>query len=216
MSTRKDRGAVRVRRTAEEARAEILAVAERRLSAHGLSGLAIADVAREAGMSHGTLLHHFGSSEGMRSALVARMAERLLDEVLHLESQADPAAAGMGDFFERLFAQLSGGGHARLIAWMMLSRGDESADAGAMTATAARFDHLVGLIAERLRQRGAGAKADRVARYIVLLVISSAIGLGVARDSLLPQLALSGKDEAGFARWLSDVIGTHLSPGAMP
>lgn len=200
----------RTRRSAEEARALILKVAEQRLAEHGLEGLNIADVAREAGISHGTLLHHFGSSEGMRAALVTRMADALLDEVLGLETHGEPDLDSMGAFFERLFAQLSSGGHARLIAWLMLARGRESGQAAPMAATARRFDHLVGHIARRLNEAGRAGEADRAARYIVLLVTSSAVGLGVARDTLLPQLALSEGDETRYARWLSGVIGEHL------
>ena len=215
MSTKKRASpARRTRRSAEASRDHILGVAERRLAAHGLNGLNIADVAREAGISHGTLLHHFGSSEGMRRALVARMAERLLDEVLGLETEAHPDLDRMGSFFDRLFAQLSSGGHARLIAWLMLARDGDAKEAAPIAATAERFDHLVSLIARRLERAGQ-PDADRSARYIVLLVISSAVGLGVARDTLLPQLALNEGDEARYARWLSRIIGEHLV-GQMP
>ena len=211
MSTRKKAAGPhrRTRRSAEASRDHILGVAERRLAAHGLNGLNIADIAREAEISHGTLLHHFGSSDGMRRALVARMAESLLDEVLSLEAAAEPDLDRMSSFFERLFAHLSSGGHARLIAWLMLARDGKASEARPMAATAERFDHLVDIIARRLE--GAGQpETDRKARYIVLLVISSAVGLGVARDTLLPQLALNQGDEARYARWLARVIGEHL------
>ena len=76
----------RVRRSAEESRALILDIAQRRLASHGLDGLNIADIAAEAGMSHGTLLHHFGSSDGMRKALADRMGQRLLEQVLAISA----------------------------------------------------------------------------------------------------------------------------------
>ena len=56
----------RIRRNPEEARALILAAAGKRLEEHGLRGLNIKDVADDSGIKHGTLLHHFGSAEGMR------------------------------------------------------------------------------------------------------------------------------------------------------
>lgn len=205
MSTKKPK---RTRRSAEDSRALILDIAQRRLASHGLDGLNVADIAAEAGMSHGTVLHHFGSSDGMRTALAQRMADRLLDQVLSVDAISAPRA-GIEDFFEQLFSQLSSGGHARLIAWLSLSRQDGHANRAVVAATAAHFDTLV----QRVSARIAGLpddETDRTARYIVLLVVSAAIGLGVARDNLLPQLALNQADEAGFARWLARVIDERL------
>ena len=59
----------RKRRTAAEAREQVLQVAASRLQRYGLEGLNIVGVAEEVGISHATLIHHFGSSEGMRQAL---------------------------------------------------------------------------------------------------------------------------------------------------
>jgi AcrR family transcriptional regulator len=221
MSTKKSPVVRRVRRSAEASRALILETAEHRLAEHGLAGLNVADVAREAGMSHGTLLHHFGSSEGMRAALVERMADSLLDEVLGLEvqsaaEQATPDHAAMALFFEHLFAKLASGGHARLIAWLSLAQSDGASGAGPLAGITDRLDHLVTMLAARLRQNARVPDPERSARYIVLMVISSAIGLGVARDSLLPELALDAKDEVGYARWLAQVIAMNVDPEGAP
>ena len=213
MSTKSSAGSGRrVRRSAEASRALLLDVAERRLAEHGVGGLAIADVAGEAGMSHGTLLHHFGSSEGMRHALVSRMADGLLDEILALETSAERPRAQMQGFFEHLFARLAAGGHARLIAWLSLSHSEDGRAQDPLAASAERLEHLVTNLADRLRLAGRSPDPERSARYTVLLVISSAIGLGVARDSLLPGLALDAGDEKGYARWLAAVIGAHVEP----
>ena len=55
----------RRRRTSEQARAAILEVARQRLGEHGLDGLNVVDVARDTGISHATLIHHFGTADGM-------------------------------------------------------------------------------------------------------------------------------------------------------
>ena len=68
----------RRRRTPEQARAAILEVARQRLGEHGLDGLNVVDVARDTGISHATLIHHFGTADGMRSALVSHMTSQLL------------------------------------------------------------------------------------------------------------------------------------------
>ena len=51
----------------------ILAIAGKRLADHGIRGLNIKDIAQDAGINHGTLLHHFGSAEGMRTALLTNL-----------------------------------------------------------------------------------------------------------------------------------------------
>ena len=57
-------------------------MAARRLREHGLEGLNITGVAEEAGISHATLLHHFGSSGGMRDALAEKMTYDLIRDLL--------------------------------------------------------------------------------------------------------------------------------------
>ena len=64
-------------------------------------------------MSHATVIHHFGSTAGMRRALVERMTERLiLDIVAAMKRNVAPDVL-IGD----LFATFSEGGHGRLLAW---------------------------------------------------------------------------------------------------
>ncbi len=156
-------------------------------------------------MSHGTLLHHFGSSDALRMQLAKRMAERLLDEVLAIERERPDAEAEMARFFEQLFRALAGGGHARLIAWLSL---DESRDRHLdvlVGSTGERFEALVEVIASR----AVGCRiedARREARYLVLMVVSSAIGLGVARDVLFSELQLDASAELDYARWLNALI----------
>ena len=53
----------RTRRTADEARRLILDAAERQLAEVGPAGLRLQEVAKEVGVSHPTVLHHFGSRE---------------------------------------------------------------------------------------------------------------------------------------------------------
>jgi len=72
----------RVRRSPEEARRLILDAAEKAVGTQGPAGLRLQDVAREAGVSHPTILHHFGSREGLIRALNVRAAEDLTRSLL--------------------------------------------------------------------------------------------------------------------------------------
>jgi AcrR family transcriptional regulator len=65
------------------------------VSEHGVSGVSLRDVARQAGVSHSAPAHHFGSKAGMLTAFAARgydlLAESVIAEVVGAEA-ADGAA----------------------------------------------------------------------------------------------------------------------------
>jgi len=67
----------RIRRTPEEARRVILEAAEADMAASGPAGLRLEAVAKAAGVSHPTILHHFGSREGLIHALNRKTVEHL-------------------------------------------------------------------------------------------------------------------------------------------
>lgn len=58
----------------------ILEAAERLFARSGFLGVSAAEIAREAGVAHGLLFHHFGSMEDLY-AEVSRVAARRMDEV---------------------------------------------------------------------------------------------------------------------------------------
>lgn len=198
----------RVRRTPDQARQVVLDVAEKRLAEFGLDGLNIVDIAREAGMSHATLLHHFGSSDQMRRDLVVRMEEQLLAEIADVLVQEDGQIASQQQFMVRLFQLFSRGGHARLIAWMHVSGTAEQLNQGpGEEHRQALFNQVLGKLRDLLVAAGESVTAaDTHARYIFLLVVTSALGFGVARDVLLTELNLDEDREADFALWLRDLL----------
>ena len=112
--------AKRKRRSPEEAREQILAAAERRLAQGGPEALRLVEIAEDVGISHPAILHHFGSRDGLVSALEARAMTRLQDDLLaHVEATA-------GEGFERAFTTLREAGHGRLIAWQVLRNGSDA------------------------------------------------------------------------------------------
>ncbi len=115
----------RVRRTAEDARTRILDATERRLVAAGPSGIRLQDVAKDVGVSHPTILHHFGSRERLVEAVCQRRLRAMTQEViLTLVSAAGqggaPDSSTAVALFERLFAMFGPGGHARVVAFLAL------------------------------------------------------------------------------------------------
>ncbi len=190
----------RVRRTPEEARALILSTAARRLSEYGLDGLSISGVAKEAGISHATIIHHFGSTGAMRAALLQQMTAQLLSDVveaLHEDESPD-------EILGRLFTMLSRDGHGRLLAWLALDR--QQLEPGG-NETAALFQNIIDTIA--------GDTPDRTdARLQVLLVATAAMGLSICGDPLASLIGLSEAETDRFPGWLADRLQTLKSDQA--
>src|SRR5687768_6389055 len=104
---------------AEEARARILAAAERKLAEVGPEQLRLTELAAELGVSHQAILHHFGSREELVSAVlahaVARVNERLADSMTGSSGLAANTLLDMiGEYYRAE-------GRVRTLAWLVLS-----------------------------------------------------------------------------------------------
>lgn len=114
-----ERKPTRIRRTAEDARAAILDATEKQLAALGPQGVRLQDVAAEVGITHSTILHHFGSREQLIAEVVQRCVAAMNAEVLAAVA-AGPTDDVIGDVLDRLFSVFDAGGHARVVAFMAL------------------------------------------------------------------------------------------------
>ncbi len=207
IATEQSSGA-RKRRSPDAARREILLAAEARLRTHGLDGLNVADVAADCGMSHATVLHHFGSSAGMRRALVEHMTDRLLRDII-AALQRDPAPEPRAILAD-LFDALSRGGHAKLLAWLAIGGDALSEDLAPSPHVRELFAELVPELAERLPP---GPDRARVARRMIFLIATAAIGYGVAGARLAEVLAMEEGEAAVFPEWLGRQIGRIMADG---
>lgn len=113
----------RRRRTPEEARLEVLACARARLLAGGADSVTLKAVADDLGMTHANLIHHFGSAEGLQSALMGSM-------VADLSNALDAAIARLRtdegaplELINAVFDAFAEGGAGKLAAWIVL-KGD--------------------------------------------------------------------------------------------
>ena len=185
---------VRRRRTAEESRSLILEVAARRLREYGLEGLNITGVAEEAGIPHATLIHHFGSSGGMRDALVDKMTLDLMEDLVSALGEKVPPRELIGNVFDALAA----GGHAKLIAWRAV---DGETDPGNydLDAVTEMFDRLVATSSEVLNPD----TQETLRRHIYLVAIA-AIGHGLAGGTLARALGMSAQEVETFPEWLNE------------
>ena len=113
----------RIRRSPEASRENILIAAESLLVEQGPQSLRLADVAKAAGVANATVLHHFGTIDGVQTALMEKMIGELVSGLLEMHLPDDPREA-RSVAISRLFDAFGNKGAARLAAWLELT--DES------------------------------------------------------------------------------------------
>ncbi len=175
--------APRTRRSPEAARENILAAAEAILVASGPQHLKLAEVARGAGVVHASVLHHFGSIDGVQNALMARMVQQLVARVLATTAEARNPAQVAGIGIEALFDAFEARGAARLAAWLEL------------TGESRRLTLVREAVREVIAVRAPldnGVSADAMEDFM-LASISIALGVGLFGATLS---ALLGKPES--------------------
>lgn len=200
----------RRRRTAEEARHEILAAAQRRLAEGGPEAIRLQDIARDLGISHPTILHHFESREGLLQALARSAISALYADVMR--ALADPERATSPEaVLERVFETLGESGHGRLLAWSAL------ADLAPRRArSAAPQDEFLRLFADVVHRRmhdearcaGVRTPPREEADFTVRLVATAMLGDALIGD-LLSRLGGLGDGPAvqrRFRVWLARVL----------
>jgi AcrR family transcriptional regulator len=201
----------RTRRTAAQARELILDAAAKRLAKGGPAQLRLQEIAADVGVSHPTILHHFGNRETLVAAVVERALERLRREVvtaLTAETFEDADAAAL---VGRLVQTLAGGGQARLLAWLALERGSHS-DATRMLRGLAEVMH-----ARRVLVLGRQAPYEETL-FVVVLASLAMIGEGILGPAAWESAGRA--DDAGvperFHAWLVKLLADHLQREARP
>ncbi|HEV2364967.1 MAG TPA: TetR/AcrR family transcriptional regulator [Caulobacteraceae bacterium] len=115
------RRARRRRRTPDEARAEALACARRLLIAHGPKGVTLQAVARGIGVTHGNLIHHFGSAARLQAALMADMVRDLASALQTGVAYVRSDESAPRTLVDIVFDAFDEGGAGQLAAWIAVS-----------------------------------------------------------------------------------------------
>lgn len=193
MSIRKSQKS-RVRRSPEAARENILAAAESLLVEQGPQALKLADVANAAGVANATVLHHFGSIDGVQAALMEHMIAQLVENIIaahessgDLESARDAGQQALFDAFEKR-------GAARLAAWLELT-----GEARRLTIVRSAVEQV------QARMRRVGLSAAK-AEDLILVSVVLAIGVGLFGRSLS---TLIGKPPGRARKLASDMLQAH-------
>lgn len=105
----KDQQNQRVRRSPEEARAVIIANAEKILLREGVQAVQVRAVAREAGMTDAGITHHFGNRDGLLTALLDEGARKTRDAISETVQGWVEEGPDIGRLVETLHALYRGG-----------------------------------------------------------------------------------------------------------
>ncbi|CAN5738409.1 hypothetical protein BH09MYX1_BH09MYX1_62850 [soil metagenome] len=196
-----------------EARERILTVASRMLREVGPDGLRLQEIAREVGVSHPAILHHFTNRAGLVRAVVERALNALEDDVARAlaagEAEKDPVA-----ILESCFRALSDHRYGRLIAWLALAEMDERR---VMSRIGAVVELMHGVRSRTLAEKGLPCPPIEDTSNVVMLASFALLGDSICGHLLRQAMPQQKSDPKGerFRRWLADRLVAHLeSPKA--
>jgi AcrR family transcriptional regulator len=207
--------AKRIRRSAEESRRVILDAAAKRLAEQGPEGIRLQDIARDVGISHPAILHHFESRAGLVNALVDRTTSQLKEKLLGvLEGENDQKVESqMPSLVNNTFEALSDQGTAKLLSWMLLTdakpKGNPTSDVMSEIADRGHAARCKLADSENLPH------PDREeTMFLVLLIANSAFGEAVVGDYFYDACGFDGDADAPrrFRKWLGEMLGAYSLP----
>lgn len=192
----------RVRRRPEDAQAHILDAAEALIAkGGGPAALRLQDVARQAGVSHPSILHHFGNREGLVQALNRRAVERLAESAI-----AEISSGPSGEGLKATFSAYRDGLAQRLI-WLMQSLEQPP------PARTELFERVVGSFHQARKAftaPGVAAPDPFDSRAVIHLVNIAAFGDALIGARLRQAGAKEAAKRAAFERWFSELLDMYL------
>jgi len=200
----------RIRRSAEEARRIILDAAEERLAAQGPEGIRLQDIARDVGISHPAILHHFESREGLVRALIARTSTQLREKILaRLNTKTDEADLDAISIISNIFEAMSDRGTARLLSWMLLT-GRPTID----STSSSLVTEIAGELHEKRKE--SALKHHRTepdpedTMFIAMLTASVAFGDAIIGRELARDADLDHAGVLRFRAWFAKLLYNHV------
>ena len=174
----------RRRRQPGEAREEALAAARRLLLDHGPDAVTLKAVAKELGMTHTNLLHHFGSARDLQAALMAAMVRDLntaFADAVHELRQGETTPEQIQALADKIFDAFGKGGAGRLAAWLALTGKVER-----LEVAEEALNGLVSAIQDKFAADG--HESHRAVTFAVLLVSLLAFADSLIGEALTEML----------------------------
>ena len=205
--------AARRRRDAASARAAILDAAEKRLVEAGPAGIRLQEVAADAGVSHPTVLHHFGSREALVNAVSTRALAAIHGRLVQAIGASSGEQAQLTKMLEDVYDALCATGYGRVLLWLAL-------EGQSIDATEVRLSDVIGaahaLRISKHRDRGSAHVPPREdTAHAVVLTALALLGASVLGPRLFENAGLGPDPPAGvrFRAWLARVVLRYFDAG---
>lgn len=203
----------RRRLDADAARTLILDVAEKQLAAVGPSGIRLQEVAADAGVSHPTVLHHFGSREQLVRAVIARSLDAINTNLIEAMRAARGDEEQLESLLENVGNVLQESGHARVVMWLALE-GHRVNAINAPLGTVVDAAHSLRLELMGPKRTNPPSRED-TARTVALTTLAL-LGCAVVGPMVLENAGLgdSPQEMKKFRTWMAHVVLDYLNRGA--
>ena len=200
------------RRAAGVSRRAILDAASKRLAEGGPEAVRIQEVARDVGLSHPTILHHFGSREGLMDALILEMQERVSAEVSRAFAAPLQESTGIS-LVLRLFETLADSGQARLLAWRSLTLVTPLEEHSEQPLFQQLVDMTHSRRVEYARAHGLELPTREDSVFVVRLLNAILLGDGLAGPAFNLRAELDGQKDSQerFRAWTARLVMAHTS-----
>jgi AcrR family transcriptional regulator len=173
----------RLRRTPEAVRSAALQAARALLLKSGPEAITLPAVAKELGMAHGNITHHFGSVGALHASLVDQMGQEFATAIHSAVGQLRNENADPVDVVDAVFDAFNDTGAGRLISWL------------ASTNNMAALEPWFTTVAKAIRELAKGAPKpgeDRQnsVKQTALVLLSTALGNALIGDRLHAAIGL--------------------------
>ncbi|WP_233347279.1 TetR/AcrR family transcriptional regulator [Ponticaulis koreensis] len=136
----------------------------------------MADVAKEAGVANATVLHHFGTIDGVHTALMERMIAELVEKVMAIELTEDTEVS-RAQALTTLFEAFEQKQASKLAAWLEL------------THQAGRLTNVRQVVRDVTRKKFHHQNVpEDVVEDVMLVCITLALGVGLFGQTLSEML----------------------------
>lgn len=198
----------RRRRDPEEARGEILDAADRLLAERPPDVVGLADIAREAGVSHALVSHYFGTYVGVVDAVLERRRAAVRARVVARIAKAD--LVDPDELVDAVFDALSDRTFVRLTLWALAAERPSASETFPLHAQGMR------IVADAITERLGDPRAETRKRIEQAMVVagSAALGYVVARPGWMAALGRepSSAFDRSVRRALGEMIRTFSAP----
>jgi len=181
--------AKRVRRTPQAVRSAALEAARALLLKSGPEAITLPAVAKQLGMAHGNITHHFGSVAAVHASLVDQMAQEFAVAVHEAVTRLRDEKTHPVDVVNAVFSAFNDTGAGRLISWLASTNNIDALEPFFSTVSKAVNELVKG-------KPKPGEDRQASVRQTALVLLSSALGNALIGDRLhaavgLPKGSLS-------------------------